>query len=348
MSLSQPDRRLLSWCEMSSLQLRVLVGALFFSVMLLASFYSNVFLRSQTPIPPASAHDIAARALREHHAQKALSSHRRPLEGCPRQEGCNAAKRESFDFFSDIVDEDWARMKDRFAETASHHDDNGRAADPHIWYQLNWDPSFTCQHERRVGGTGDGGKWVCDPHRIDPKRCLVYSVGSNNDFSFEESVLREVSESCEIHTFDPTVGTNPSQKPDDVEFHPWGLATDNFQKGGQTFKNMKQIVKDLGHEGRTIDILKIDCEGCEWHTYTGWFGQGVDVRQVQVELHEGTHNAKGRIRPVADYFFTYLQDNGYVIFHKESNSLGSRGRCIEYAFLKLAKEFQIHDATGSV
>ena len=107
-------------------------------------------------------------------------------------------------------------------------------------------------------------------------------------------------------------------------------------------------MRRLGHQGRRLDALKLDCEGCEWHTYTGWFGQGVDVRQVQVELHEGTHNAKGRIRPVADYFFTYLQDNGYVIFHKESNSQFSRGRCIEYAFLKLAKEFQIHDATGSV
>lgn len=329
---------------MSSLSPRVLGTALLFAVLLCASFYPQALSLVPAPIPPANARDVAARALRDGHAQNAPSSRRHSPGGCPRPGGCDVARRESLDFFSDIVDEDWARLKIRFAETPSHHDDNGRAAEPHIWYQLNWDPSFTCQHERRVGGTGDGPKWVCDPHRIDSKRCLVYSVGSNNDFSFEESVLREVSESCEIHTFDPTVGLNPSRKPDTVNFHPWGLAATNFMRKGQTFKTMKQIVKELGHEGRTIDVLKVDCEGCEWETYTGWFGVGADVRQVQVELHRGTSTSNGSIEPVADRFLTHLRDLGYVIFHKESNTFGCKGDCIEYAFLKLAKAFQ--HATG--
>ena len=48
---------------------------------------------------------------------------------------------------------------------------------------------------------GDGGKWVCDPHRItEQKDCLVYSVGSNNDFSFEMAVLKDIGPHCEIHT----------------------------------------------------------------------------------------------------------------------------------------------------
>jgi hypothetical protein len=37
-----------------------------------------------------------------------------------------------------------------------------------------------------------------------PKSCIVYSMGSSNEFSFEERV-REVAPGCEIHTFDPTV-----------------------------------------------------------------------------------------------------------------------------------------------
>ena len=53
-----------------------------------------------------------------------------------------------------------------------------------------------------MGKLGDGGKWICDPHRIreEQEECLVYSVGSNNDFSFEQAILEVVGEHCEIHT----------------------------------------------------------------------------------------------------------------------------------------------------
>ena len=71
---------------------------------------------------------------------------------------------------------------------------------------------------------GDGPKWICDPHRIHKKNCLVYSIGSNNKFEFEQSVLDEISPDCEIHTFDPTIGEHPSRKPAKVNFHPIGIA----------------------------------------------------------------------------------------------------------------------------
>ena len=38
----------------------------------------------------------------------------------------------------------------------------------------------------------------CTEHRMG---CVVYSFGSNNDFSFEEAVLAQ-DERCKIHTFD--------------------------------------------------------------------------------------------------------------------------------------------------
>jgi hypothetical protein len=81
-----------------------------------------------------------------------------------------------------------------------------------LWYQNNWDPAFSCQHERRIGLWGDGGKWVCDTHRIlkkPTKSCLVYSVGSKNEFSFWKSSVKAISPDCEIHTIDPTVETFP-------------------------------------------------------------------------------------------------------------------------------------------
>ena len=48
--------------------------------------------------------------------------------------------------------------------------------------------------------------------------CLIYSVGSRGDFSFEEAVRKDVSKHCEVHTFDPS----PQYKSDAPAFvkHP--------------------------------------------------------------------------------------------------------------------------------
>ena len=34
-----------------------------------------------------------------------------------------------------------------------------------IWAS-NYEPTFGCGFERKIGSRGDGGKWTCDPHRI--------------------------------------------------------------------------------------------------------------------------------------------------------------------------------------
>lgn len=63
---------------------------------------------------------------------------------------------------------------------------------------------------RRVGSDGDGGKWLCPldnglgnetqaaalvpadapPPTRNQSSCIVYSVGSNNQFDFEEAMLK--------------------------------------------------------------------------------------------------------------------------------------------------------------
>lgn len=193
---------------------------------------------------------------------------------------------ESAGFFDDMHQGDWQRLKERMRATPDCGTDCAPAG-PQEWHQTNWEPAFTCQHERCVSRWGDGGKWVCDPYRITKNKpsCLVYSVGSENDFSFEEGVWLDVSPECEIHTFDPTIGEEPSNLPaGNIQFHPWGLAG---QDNG-TSKTLPTIINELGHTGREIDIFKIDCEGCEWDTYKGWFDGATTIRQIQIELHGGT------------------------------------------------------------
>ena len=239
------------------------------------------------------------------------------------------AYNESAGFFNDMRQNDWQKLKERIRTTPDCDGNGCKSSGAPEWYQRNWEPAFTCQHERRIGQMGDGGKWVCDPHRIHKKSCLVYSVGSENDFSFEEAVWTMVSPECEIHTFDPTIGEQPSNLPaGNIHFHPWGLAA---QDDG-VFKTLPTIITELGHTGREIDIFKIDCEGCELNTYRGWFEGATNIRQIQIELHGGT---EGRPPVQAQKLMLFLKSNGYVIFHKEPNIQHGGGSCVEYSFLRL-------------
>jgi hypothetical protein len=81
--------------------------------------------------------------------------------------------------------------------------------------------------------------------------------------------------------------------------HPWGLgidgqamSLDRKQADGAkhfTAQSLVTMHQSLGHVGRTINILKIDCEGCEWKTVPELFAaiqEGIlKVDQMQLEVH---------------------------------------------------------------
>jgi len=277
------------------------------------------------------------------------------------QETSAMASRESGGFMDDVTDEDWKLRKLRHirqmcvqaAGMTSCPDSmvpyeaecvpgcaaaryNADCSANKFW-QVHYEPSFSCAHERRIGLIGEGGKWVCNPEKIRAnivagKPCLVYSIGSNGQYDFEESVHNDVSPECEIHTIDMNDWSHytSTAPPEYVSYH-------TFTVGPVPNTPVSAIVKELGHESRTIDIFKIDCEGCEWETYQSWFGEGVDIRQILVEIH-GTGGGRG-----AHEFFKFLFDRGYVVFHKEPNTLGCQGNCVEYAFIRLSPEFSRAD-----
>ncbi|CAF5097666.1 unnamed protein product, partial [Rotaria sp. Silwood1] len=113
---------------------------------------------------------------------------------------CQLSMKESDDWFCEL-DSDWKRRK------ILHHiqDKRNRASNKRrTFFQNNWEPTIQCEFERRVGNIGDGGKWVCDIHRfgsMNTTNILVYSLGSNGDFSFERAI-KELFRNAEIHTFD--------------------------------------------------------------------------------------------------------------------------------------------------
>jgi hypothetical protein len=164
---------------------------------------------------------------------------------------------------------------------------------------------------------------------------LVYSIGSSNDIKFEKAVKNHIG--CEIHTFDPTLKV-PFVGGDYATFHPWGVG----KEGEEVFVNylnitfvahsVESIVKKLGHQGRKIDILKIDCEGCEAQSMPPLFeavtNGTLQVDQLLIELHAWVNY------DAISNFFAKADKAGFRITHKERNGWGCSGTdCVEYALV---------------
>ena len=269
---------------------------------------------------------------------------------------------ESLGFFQDVTSRNWEIMRSVTLRRVNIVHKAFRNAQR--FYQNNWDPDFSCQHDTKVGWSGEGAKWVCDPLRIadqakrrveksngafggknDTVGCLVYSIGSNGNFQFENGLSDIVGPSvCEIHTFD--FGDYSGRVPPGrgIHYHSWGLKpsyeTDfsvwrnprNLYKKNKNmdkFLTLQEMMERLGHVGRPIDIFKIDCGGCEWITYKDWIK--ADIRQILVEVHHVPQNG--------NEFFSDLQKEGFVTFHKQPNLQCDSGRCVEYAMIKLNKTY---------
>lgn len=221
---------------------------------------------------------------------------------------------------------------------------------------MNYEPLFTCPHVIRVGYAGDGPKWTCDPHRIKKiaarrktdgskqSDCLVYSVGSEGRYGFEDSLVDLLGPDtvCEIHVFDPGNYSRPENARRNIHYHAWGLKS-SYDKSqptfdGATFMSFPDILRTLGHENRTIDILKVDCEWCEWYSYKDWIQHG-DVRQLLMETHHlpyferTTHWAREGINVTPTQFFDDLQAANFVLFSKEPNIQGDVSFYASYASL---------------
>merc|ERR1719188_1711632 len=244
---------------------------------------------------------------------------------------------ESEGFFDDISDEEWEMMRKKFRSMYPNTNRPTVNLKGTNWFQRNYEPDFACRHEQRVGRQGDGGKWVCDPFRISKQeKCLVYSVGSNGAASFEIGVHAAIGRQCEIHTFDfGDYAETVTEQDEGVHYHRWGIDSTSYTTGkGEVFKNLKDTVKELGHEGRVIDIFKIDCEGCELTSFSSWFDAKVTLRQILVEVHAFKNEVK--LPQTVDLFQRFYRE-GYVITHKEPNMASNM--CVEYVFLKLSPDF---------
>jgi len=301
----------------------------------------------------------------------------------------NIAKQQSFHFFDNISHREWKLLSKRVQKVRreqskaykKRHRFQKVSRTKHF-YQHNYQPDFTCPNEERVGCTkGHGGKWLCNPRNIkaasqDRVRnggngCMIYTSSTKlNQFQFEKSLLDMMDGTdCEVHVFYPNTGKDAKDFPQEVReipseyniiYHPWGFKSSADTRVTPNLRSLHATAKILHHEGKTIDLLALDCDGCEFDIFHDLLDSfrsnptntiNMDADNVDNELSPIFMQMLIQVHGVPDLdiihrFFQSIQDEGYVTFHKsmgaadsENGGIGGKNDIHDYGFLRLTKDF---------
>lgn len=239
---------------------------------------------------------------------------------------------------------------------------DGWTAERHARFDAS-PPVVPCLPLTRLGAgetRGDGGKWLCGQKALTPG-CVIYSLGSNNEWDFEIALLAETP--CDIFTFDCT----SNEPPADVA-HP----RLHFERvclghsGGDDFRTLGELAASRGHS--TISLLKMDIEGYEFDVVESlWRGallgdgsgdkaaaaaRALLPAQLTVEVHDASI-MRGLAWNCADVcartpppygndvtlspgemlpLFVQLTDLGYVAVSREDNNMCTE--CVEFTFIR--------------
>lgn len=128
------------------------------------------------------------------------------------------------------------------------------------------------------------------------EKCLVYSFGVHDSTEWEQKMAKEFG--CDVYAFDPTSKFTTEDVAPGVKFHKLGLQGSDVDVSKthsalydaidpSTLRTLGDIRVMLGHTTRQIDVLRLDCEGCEWGVLKQ-LACSMDsemVDQLMVEMH---------------------------------------------------------------
>jgi hypothetical protein len=110
-------------------------------------------------------------------------------------------------------------------------------------------------------------KVICGLSRLQAP-CVIYSLGSDGNFAFEEAVSKNTP--CVIHTFDCTVSKDrlPAILPARVTYHSICLGSD--EEVTSQYRSLGSLMREFGH--KRVDLLKMDIEGFEYRVVEAMYG----------------------------------------------------------------------------
>ncbi|CAG0898376.1 unnamed protein product [Cyprideis torosa] len=115
--------------------------------------------------------------------------------------------------------------------------------------------------------------------RLTNSRPLIYSLGSNNQWDFEEFVYNFFDQKADIYTF--SIEQAGNKKPHWLRYHQVAIGLE---------KNITQLHQELGYAGKPIHLLKVDIEGFEQLVLADLFGPDgktcmLEIWHLNMEMH---------------------------------------------------------------
>ena len=178
---------------------------------------------------------------------------------------------------------------------------------------------------------GDTAKLLCEPDKLlAVPKCIVYSLGSNNQFEFEEGLLKSLP-TCSVYTFDCT-SLPPVNYTERLYFEKTCLGDHDFiTDEGTVFKSLNSIMTANHHD--SVHLLKMDIEGYEFAVFTGLLANPLEPKlpyQISFESHS-YNKFPWTMKHMA--LFNQLITVGYRFVSFEHNILCDH--CNEYTIMRV-------------
>lgn len=183
-----------------------------------------------------------------------------------------------------------------------------------------------CPNLITVGYTKDEEKKLCWNESVFKNpNCVIFSLGSNNQWSFEEDMLQKTE--CRIFTFDCTIKKpeTPLLSNKRLSFHPYCVGAMDVVDGttGWRFMLLPDLMKHVAHVEK-IDYLKMDVEGYEFESLVPFLSEHKSLRpqQIAVEIHYQSSKFDLDENALLAFGNFMFYEAGYLIAHRRDNILG--------------------------